>query len=902
MGNLFSCAKGIQLKRPKTLKWVSSGCSTDDHLRIQNANTLLTDVMRSPSILSICDADDGSSSKESLSSCTVDAFQNEQIESLLSLHHELCPFFEIWDKLQSLGHSEYLSVCSLFYLNLSSDFITENADGFFDTSDPAKSGDFILRQINSTIIKIQDIYKLLHEPAPDATVTDKGSLAAQSVELVKRQQTFTSRSPTISKRYEVSYGVHDEIESKNKNEAIKLMGRFRGYYRIHFELGIQDTMFSETCNALTKTFDDIACSKHSEKELDFIGELSLEQRGAIRIFFEIVRALMLQHDLSEVQKNFRVSECDAAGDHIQSLMRNTDSVERFLKFWDKHFIRNMDDDQQQLFSLRIFSFMLQRLQDKAAGKYVSAANTPSVSASIDNASQIVLESLVHSLPNSNNPISANLNRAARSSNSSLLISSLILGNESSTASLNASSMTFGGNQSMNASFLTVPGSVPRSLAESHNSQLITPSPPPLQDEDIMMMFHRNESFITSFSIGIISWLNYLISFLRANEPKRLFIELKNTKRTYKRLGVDIQILNSLPFAFKSSCFVDDSFYRESSRTFYKSKTCVINEDLEESIDFVLSLFLNELTGDRDREFTSIDQNDQHSILQASPRSDGEATTTTFNSRCSPHDLSMMMGYRPHSMIQFNSPAISPSKRLRQNVFSSLFFWKTSIRIQTKTTKQKLSDKIYEVIARSAPLHQRDVISDLSSRLDCNLNIIEIIDKLLRKIESHSRDIKKPKRFAFLMGDQEMESGERQQALSTDDTDEPKECMIQQIVSDTPTHTNNLTVNTTTGRARSVHNQSKQMQLAVTGKQSRRHSAETALSKNVVVDFNSLQHDEEVKAVMELMRKHSINPMILKLFRTAVINVLSKYYSHSFDSVTKRNFTILLRTVTGLIAG
>ena len=840
----------------------------------------MSDLARTPTAISLCDAEDGSSDRESLSSCSIDAFQNEQIESMLSLHDELIPFFEVWDKIQCLPHDEYLSFCSLFYLNLSSDFVAQNADGFFDSTDPSKSGEFILRQITSTVIKMKDIYKLLSDSHSVADrYPDSHSIAAA---VIRRHQTFTSKSPSASFRYETG----SDVATEHKVEALRSMERFRAYWRIHSELGIQDSMFGETANALEMTFDDIAGSDHSKRVQ--LEELSLSQRGAVRVFFEIVRALMLQHDLSSI-RNMVSSEGDGLSqcDVVQSVLRNTESVQRFLAFWDEHFVRSMNDCQRQLFSLRIYSFMVQRLQDRAAGKYQTATNTPShsVSADIDNADHILLESL--SLNPSSQRVAASLNASLQE-----------MGNESLTGSLNASSMTLGGTQSMNGSFLTVPGSARRSRADIESP---LNAPYPLRDEDVMSLFHRHESFVTSFSVGIVSWLNYLLSFLRENEPKRLSVELRNTRKTYKRMGIDVHILSPLLFAFKSSCFGDGAFYRETTRrSFHRSKHCVIDEELEESIDFVLSLFLSELVGERDAEFTAYSV-DPPSANKGSPRLAAAAegdSSNTFTSRCSPRDLSTM-GHR----LAFNSPTISPKKRLRQNVYSSLLFWRTSIQIEGDAVKQNLSDRVYEAIARSAPQHQRDVIHSLSATMDRNVDIIDVLDRLIRKIGAHSQDIKAPKRFAFMMG-HEMESGMQ----SMDHIERDIESMESKHSDRSATASSsilNQSETSSTGnpsnRARSVHHRSPEMQRAIKNKPSRRHSAETASSTNIVVDFVSFQHDEEIRAMMELTQKHPESPMVFKLFRTAIISVFSKYYPQSFDNVTKRNFTILLRTMSSLFS-
>eukprot|EP01084_Bolivina_argentea_P017683 33000_1 len=440
----------------------SCGCSTDSIKRPKPLSFFSSDIkqsadfIRSPTFLSKADADGGSSEKSNLSTYIFDDYQSEQLHAFSLFRNELIPFFDIWDTLQQLSNNEYVSFCCLFYSNLSRNFRTHNAEGFLSNSDASKSGEFILNQIDRTVIKFKQIYDLISEPTN-----------------INKSESYLQKQTTLSPTH--STQLNYAINADNKNEAISLIEAFTQFYRIHLQLGVSENMFDESCISLEKSFDEITKNNNNSLNKAF----TLAARGGLRIFFEVTRALMLQSDLTEVQNIFNASN---QGDKIQSLITHKKLIKKFMRFWDFNVMESMNNTEKQLFSLTIYSFMIKKLQDDTCGIYQS----PSLSTSIENTNNIVLETISH-------------------------------------------------DSSFN---LTMP-SKKRSMRKD-------------TDAVIMDEFHLNYSFITTFSVGIISWLNYLISFIKFNHPSKLFIHLRNTKRTYQRMGVDINILQPLLYAFKAA--------------------------------------------------------------------------------------------------------------------------------------------------------------------------------------------------------------------------------------------------------------------------------------------------------------------------------------------------------------
>ena len=613
--------------------------------------TTLDTMIRSPTFLSRADAEPPSSEKSDLSSY-IDNYQEEQLQSLSLLKEELIPFFDLWDKLQSLNTTKYKSFCSLFYLNLSDDFITTNAEGFLD-SDPSKSGEFILKQINTTISKILDIYSLISDR--------KRNPSQSSIHLLQRQQTFTT-SETHKQEYEVI--------SENKQKAIVMMEKFSAYYLIHLQLGIHETMFDESCNALEKSIDSITKNKLNP-EYEEIGEFTLSERGGLRIFFEITRALMLQQDLSEVQG---ILNGINQRDKIQNLIQNEKLVQKFIAFWDGMIWNDMTDTEKQLFSLRIYSHMIKRLQDYASGIYYDGGDDKeSLTPSVENTDKIVL------MDSNNNKLLQHSRSTSLAPPTQSESVALVRKTANSYSALTGHSM-----------------STTRANSKVNFENIST-------DQLVMEQFHFNDTFVTTFSIGIISWLNYLISFLKQNQPKKLFIHLRNIKRTYKRMNIDMMILKPLLYAFKSSCIDNEHFYIEDKRNMvYKSLICIIDEELEECIDYVFSLFLEELIGFRKQSSTTnvtdlLDLEISHTgnnKLSLFTQSAIERKSTYYDASSqqviSPRGLAYFksafddnIGPGTHE-YNFNSPLISPKKKLHQNVNSSLIFWKANSNCESST--------------------------------------------------------------------------------------------------------------------------------------------------------------------------------------------------------------------------
>ena len=180
--------------------------------------------------------------------------------------------------------------------------------------------------------------------------------------MIQRDQTFTSFTNQTS-----PLGKY-QIDQTNKNEAIQLMEKFGEYYLIHLQLGIHETMFDESSTALEKSFDEF-----NEAEL---GEFSLSARGGLQLFFEVVRTLMMQLDLSEVRNALEVTGSKEK-DKIRSLIQNEELVQKFIRFWDGCVMDVMNDTEKQLFSLRIYSHIIKNLQDKASGIYSETRSSES---------------------------------------------------------------------------------------------------------------------------------------------------------------------------------------------------------------------------------------------------------------------------------------------------------------------------------------------------------------------------------------------------------------------------------------------------------------------------------------------------------------------------------------------
>ena len=142
---------------------------------------------------------------------------------------------------------------------------------------------------------------------------------------------------------------------------------------------------------------------------------------------------------------------------------------------------------------------------------------------------------------------------------------------------------------------------------------------------------------------------------------------------------------------------------------------------------------------------------------------------------------------------------------------------------------------------------------LSSKIDKNIDVIQLLDKLFRKIELYSKITPKNKRSFF------------------------------------PNHSDNN-------------------KMSIAENDTFNGPIKTNLNPSIMVDafsdkrldFTALQNDEEFKKCIEFSNENEINPMIFKIFRTAVVNVLLKHYKATFDNITKRNFTLFLRTITSLI--
>ena len=245
MGNIKCCYKKDQT--PPALTLLPSRKTQSDN----------DAIIRSPTFVSRADASIGSiSTKSELSSFDyLNDHRDEQLNALISLKNDLIPFFQLWQTLENLDSIKYRSFCSIFFLNLSDDFITSNAEGF-NSSDPSKAGEFVLKQINITIIKLKEIYALVDNNNNTLKPGTARNLS-QSIEMLQRDQTFSSFNNAMSSPIGIgSPSVKYQVDQTNKNGAIQLMDKFAEYYLIHLQLGIHETMFDESCNALEKSFDE----------------------------------------------------------------------------------------------------------------------------------------------------------------------------------------------------------------------------------------------------------------------------------------------------------------------------------------------------------------------------------------------------------------------------------------------------------------------------------------------------------------------------------------------------------------------------------------------------------------------------------------------------------------------
>eukprot|EP01083_Nonionella_stella_P063872 165994_1 len=716
-----------------------------------------TDDMRSPTFLSRTDAVGGSSDRSSLSSAMIDSDQG-QLQALASFKHELLPFFEMWDKLQRIPTDEYLAFCSLFHHHLSSHFVTHNAEAFFRHDNPTKSGEFILNQINSTIIKFGEIFAILGET--------QNSNVSQSVEYLTRQDTFTS----ISREDSLGGGIHG-ISTQNKAQALEWMDKFTQYYLIHRQLGVHESMFDECCHALERCLelDEVTKTMNTHD----IGAFTLSIRGGLRLFFEVTRALMLQHDLSEIH-NILYQNSFTQKDKLQSLITNKRLIEKFIAFWNFNIMNSMNETQKQLFSLHIYSFMVKKLQDDAS---TTSHNPYSMQSTIENTDDIVLES--------------------------------------------------------------------ESQFEVNATQMNT-------DDGVMDRVYQNAPFIMEFCIGIVGWLNHLILFLEANEPKKLLVQLRNTKRRYERKGIDMNVLQPLLYAFKAACVsgVDnESLYIENRDAFHKSKLCLLDEEMEECVDFVFNLFMQELMPSRTITETQ-STNFNHSSFLLSPAQQQQILKSSDDIFSTDHDL------------MYNSPIASPQNKLNHNVNSSLSFWNSNIRLESAANIRKLSDKIFEKISLVGNTELKDVIWHLSSRIDRNVNVIELMDAFIfKKIDKYSRNIDRGGiRFNF---NEDVDANSNDQSLNQNNT-KFKQKMKYRVLTEEISK-----------------------------------SADMDMVR-VTVDFVSLRNDAELTKLATFITKYEVSADVFKLLRNAIIDVLQSYYPSTFDNVTKRNFTLLLRTITSLM--
>ena len=755
MGNAFKGCLGHQHnKKPKTLTLVPS-----------HTKKTLLEALRSPTFVSCADASFGSSPKSSLSSFFGDEYMHEQLQCLSLFQNELLPFFELWDKLQSLSKDNYFSFCSQFYLNLSDTFIAQNDEAFLDDDDPAASGKLMLDKINIIIDRLRKIYHFLGE-YQNMSVTE-------SMLYLQRQQTFKSLS---SRKY--------EVEDANKNEAARLMQQFQENELIHLQI----EMFDESSNALESAIDAISPQLIG-------GEFTLSSRGGLRIFFEITRSLMLKHDLSDVQN---ILSSVGGDQRMNSMNTNKHLIDKFVAFWDYNIFQSMGHRDQQLFSLKIYSFLIKRLQDEASGHYAKPPKSNSTTMSfVMDKSSVLLE------------------QPTQNESEHHLTTTWISKSES------------------------------------------IPSPIQNTDENVMKEFHANSRFNTTISIGLVPWLNFLVLFLKLDKPKKLFIHLKNIKRTYKRMNIDINIFEPLAFAFKCACYNDDKFYVKDPNTFHKSKVCLVDDAMEECIDFVFDLFLSELLSDFGRADSVLSQftMDRSMINYCKKIGMSQIYNAAASNASSPN---MIKSFSDHISPLLST--VNHQNLLHKNIACSLAFWQSNVTTLSQRIKQKLSDNIFELIS----LHSHQFLPSIlkiSSTIGTNINIIDLLDAyIFQKVQKYSHN---SQHFNF---------------CENDDDDGDLWSDKAEITSDYK-HS---------ARGRDSHPNT---------------PLPSDASHDLFIDFIAFENDEDVKRGIKFIEQHKVKPIIFKICRSAITEVLQKHFGIDvFDKSIRENFTLLLRTISSLIVG
>ena len=178
-----------------------------------------------------------------------------------------------------------------------------------------------------------------------------------------------------------------------------------------------------------------------------------------------------------------------------------------------------------------------------------------------------------------------------------------------------------------------------------------------------------------------------------------------------------------------------------------------------------------------------------------------------------------------------------------------------------------------------------MIMSLSAAVGANVNNIELLDKLFVKIETHSTRI-------------------HANSILDDEHDLNPEPTTTVSVTDVASLPETKSLRLSSARAYSEHCKSFDFAQLFKRRGTRQHSP-NLLSGNpnhVVVDFLSLQKDEELCRLIAFAKQHDIRPGVCKLFRSAITRVLAKYHPKTFDDATRQKFSLLLRTMTSLILG
>ena len=250
------------------------------------------------------------------------------------------------------------------------------------------------------------------------------------------------------------------------------------------------------------------------------------------------------------------------------------------------------------------------------------------------------------------------------------------------------------------------------------------------DSSILDKFHFNPSFAYSFCVGIISWLTYLISFLKINEHKRLLIHLNSTKRLYQRMNIDMSILQALPNAFVRAC--------QNSKRFYRFKRYM-------QPTYALELHLKNLQKKhkiaRKAKFTQIQRNYSTSVQSDAIKPSFQSSKTIESnpdmSKSNPNTARPSISH--HTSIAF----VGPTDVAPRQVSKSLYHEQTVHRTATAGNSEQLSlreinmssnTSMHPVLVRQATRKRRQSIGN-SSR----------IKKGFRKISAWQTPKKKGKR-------------------------------------------------------------------------------------------------------------------------------------------------------------